>query len=159
MENFTITTQLTTKEFAKVMIIGLYKKPGLILATILGLYYIITFILDGFKIVNFYEEVPYFEIALGVFLLLSPIIITFIAVRQFNSNISFKNGIKYTFDNNGIIAEGSTFKGEFSWNHIVKIKEISDFLLLYHGKNTGNYIDKRKLTVDQIEFIKSKLKR
>lgn len=159
MENFTITTQLTTKEFAKVMIIGLYKKPGLILATLLGIYYIITFLLDGFKIVNFYQEVPYFEIAISLFLLLSPTIITLIAVRQFNSNISFKNGIKYTFDDNGFLVEGSTFKGEFSWNHIVKIKEIDNFLLLYHAKNTGNYIDKRKLTLHQIDFIKSKLKR
>jgi hypothetical protein len=157
MENFSITTQLTTKEFAKVMIIGLYKKPGMIFATILGSYYIITILLDSFKIVTLYEGIPYFETAIGFFLLFAPVIVTLIAVKQFNSNVSFKNGIKYTFNDEGIMVEASTFKSNLSWNHIVKTKEIRNFLLLYHSKNSGNYIDKTKLNQHQLEFIKSQV--
>jgi hypothetical protein len=88
--------------------------------------------------------------------LLGPILITFIAVRQFISNPSFRHKIKYTFSDNGITIEGSTFKGEFLWAHIIKLKEISNFLILYHSKKMGNFIDKTMLTNAQLQFIKTK---
>jgi hypothetical protein len=157
MENFTISSRITTKEYIKVMFVGLYKKPIFILATFIGLYYILTFVLDHFEFLNFYTGTPYFEIFFGLFLLLSPSLITGIAIRQFVSNPSFRNEIKYTFGENEYVVEGITFKAEFLWSHIIKQKEISKFLILYHNKKAGNFIDKTKLTLDQIQFIKSKI--
>jgi hypothetical protein len=43
---------LTTKEYAKVMFAGLYKKPAFILSTLLGLYYATTVILNYFKVID-----------------------------------------------------------------------------------------------------------
>lgn len=157
MENFSITSRLTTKEYVKIMFIGLYKKPGYILATIFGLYFIITVILDYFGIVNLYTETPYLEIFYGIFLLLSPTLIVLISVRQFLSNPSFANDITYSFSEDGMTVQGLTFKGEFVWSHIIKQKEISNFLILYHTKKAGNFIDKTKLTLDQLQFIKTKV--
>ena len=157
MEDFSITSRLTTKEYAKIMFVGLYKKPGFILATLLGLYFIVTVILDFTKIVSFYNAPPYFEIICGLFLFLSPTLIVIISVRQFKSNPSFQNDIKYTFNENGMTVQGLTFKGEFVWAHIIKQKEIGSFLILYHSKKAGNFIDKSKLTLDQLRFIKAKV--
>ncbi|HWK08372.1 MAG TPA: hypothetical protein VNS58_32320 [Puia sp.] len=157
MEDFTITSRLTTKQYAKVMFLGLYKKPAFILATLIGLYYIVTLILDYFKIINYYSDTPYFEIFCGLFLFLSPTLIVIISVRQFLSNASFKNDIKYTFGEKGMAVEGLTFKGEFLWTHIIKQKEVSNFLILYHSKKMGNFIDKTKLTLDQLQYIKTKV--
>ncbi len=157
MEEFSITTRTTTKEYAKVMIIGLYKKPVFIVTTIYGLYLLITVILDHFKVMNYYFERPYLEIFGGLFLLLAPILITLIAVKQFTSNPNFQNNIKYTFGDNGITVKGQTFKAEFLWAHIIKQKEISKFLILYHSKKMGNFIDKTKLSAEQLQFIKSKV--
>ena len=157
MEDFTITSQLTPKEYAKVMFIGLYKKPGFILATLLGLYFITTILLDHFNIISYYSDMPYFELCCGLFLLLGPTLITIIAVRQFISNPSFKSDVKYTFGEKGVAIEGLTFKGEFLWTHIIKQKEVSKFLILYHSKKMGNFIDKTKLTLEQLQFIKSKV--
>ncbi len=53
--------------------------------------------------------------------------------------------------------QGLTFKGEFVWAHIIKQKEIANFLILYHSKKAGNFIDKTKLTLDQLQFIKTKV--
>ena len=156
MEDFSITSRLTIKEYAKIMFVGLYKKPGFILAAILGLYFIVTVILDYYKIVILYTSAPYFEIICGLFLLLSPTLIVIISVRQFISNPSFQNDIKYTFSENGMTVQGLTFKGEFVWAHIIKQKEVGHFLILYHSKKTGNFIDKLKLTSDQLQFIKRK---
>jgi len=157
MEDFTITTRLTSKEYAKVMLIGLYKKPGIILATIFGLYCVVTVMLNNFNIIKFYTDVPYFEIFFGLFLLFAPTLIVIISVRQFLSNKSFQNDIRYTFGENGISVQGLTFKSEFLWVHIIKQKEINNFLILYHTKKLGNFIDKSKLTLDQLQFIKSKV--
>jgi hypothetical protein len=144
MQDFSITTLLTTKEYTRIMFVGLYKKPVFILATNLG-------------IIESYSETPFFEISCGAFLLLAPTIITFIAVQQFKSNPSFKNDITYTFTNNSVSCQGLTFKSEFLWTHIIKQKEIGKYLILYHTKKFGSFIDKTKLTTEQIEFIKSKV--
>ena len=157
MENFSITSHLTTKEYVKIMFLGLYKKPGFILATFLGLYFVVTVILDYSNIVNFYTDTPYFEILCGLFFLLSPTFIVIISVRQFLSNPSCVNEITYTFSENGMRVQGLTFKAEFVWAHIIKQKEIANFLILYHSKKTGNFIDKTKLTLEQLQFIKAKV--
>ena len=144
-------------EYAKITFLGIYKKPGFIIGTILGLYFIVTVILNYFRVINFYIDTPYFEIICGLFLLLSPTLIVIISVRQFISNPSFQHDIIYTFSENGMAVQGTTFKGEFVWAHIIKQKEIGNFLILYHSKKTGNFIDKSKLTLDQLQFIKTKV--
>ncbi len=158
MNDFTITTRLTTKEYAKIMFVGLYKKPGFILATLLGLYLATTIILDYFNVIDWYSDTPTFEIACGAFLLLAPALIVFIAVRQFTSNPSFQNDITYIFREDGISCQGLTFKSEFLWTHIIKEKEIGKFLILYQSKKFGNFIDKTNLTTEQLNFIKSKVR-
>ncbi len=157
MEDFSITTQLTARDYSKAMFVGFYKRPSILLMAVFGIYLVITVILNYFNIINFYSEIPYFEISGGLFLLLLPPVIVIIAVRQFLSNPSFQKEIKYTFTENGMLVQGLTFKGEFLWAHIIKQKEISNFLILYHSKKMGNFIDKRKLKSDQIKFIKSKV--
>jgi hypothetical protein len=159
MEDFTIKTRLTTKEYSRVMFVGLYKKPAFILATLLGLYLVTTAFLDYLKVIDYYSETPLYEIICGTFLLLAPSLIVLIAVRQFTSNPSFQNDMTYTFGDGGVVIQGLTFKSEFLWTHIIKQKELGKFLILYHNKKFGNFIDKTKLTADQLDFIKSKVSR
>ena len=157
MQDFTITTRMTTKEYASVMFFGLYKKPGFIIASIVGLFLFVTPILNYLKISDYYTYSTTIDFILGLLLLFSPALITLIAVRQFNSNPNLQHNIKYTFSENEMKVEGKTFKGEFLWTHIIKQKEIGKFLILYHTKRMGNFVDKTKLTPGQLQFIKSKV--
>jgi hypothetical protein len=157
LENFTITTRLTTKEYAKVMFIGLYKKPAFILSGLLGLYFTTTVVLHYLNVIQFYDDTPLFEVCCGLFLLLFPSLILIIAVRQFNSNPSFQNDIHYTFSDQGVAVNGLTYKSEFVWAHIIKQRELGKFLILYHNKKFGNFIDKTTLTSEQLQFVKSKV--
>lgn len=157
MQDFSIITRLTTKEYFKIFLIGTYKKPGVIISMILGLYCVITVALNYLNIINYYSSTPYFEIICGIFILLGPLIITLLAASQFNANSLLKQDITYTFTNEGMSIEGKTFKSQLLWAHIIKQKEIGNFLILYHTKRLGNFIDKRKLTTDQIDFLKSKV--
>src|SRR6202000_76498 len=106
MENFSITTRVTTKDYSKVMFLGLYRKPGIIIATIYGFFLIVTIILDHFKIIDFYSDRPYFEFFCGLLLLLGPALIVIIAVRQFLSNPVFQNEIQYIFSENSLKVQG-----------------------------------------------------
>ena len=157
MEDFTIKTRMTPKEYVKVMYVGLYKKPGFILATLVGVYLLIMVLLDYSNTVESYIDTPWFEIICGTFLLVAPTLIVFIAVRQFTSNPSFQNDMTFTFGDSGVSIQGVTFKSEFIWTHIIKQKEISKYLILYHNKKFGNFIDKTLLTSEQLKFIKSKV--
>jgi hypothetical protein len=95
--NFSITSKMTPREYAKVMFIGLYKRPVFIICAIVGLYLLTTVFLDYFGVVNYYDTQPRFELFGGVFLVLLPTLIVMISVRQFKSNPSFQNDITYTF--------------------------------------------------------------
>jgi len=155
--NFSITSKMTPREYAKVMFIGLYKKPAFILCAVVGLYLLTTVFLDYLGVINYYDTKPLFEISGGAFLVLAPTLIVIISVRQFKSNPSFQNDIAYTFNDDGMAVQGITFKSEVSWRHIIKQKEIAGFLILYHTKRFGNFIDKSKLSEDQLLFIKTKI--
>lgn len=147
---------MSTSTYGKIMLIGLYRKPVFILTTLFGIYYIIGLATGYFTPIGYDNEI-YFEFLMGLFILFAPLIITMISVKQFNSNPSFKNDMKYTFSEIGMSVEGITFKGEFTWKHIIKEKEISNFLILYHSAKMGNFIDKTKLNPEQLKFIKDKV--
>lgn len=154
--NFSIISNLNKQDYVKVMFIGLYKKPKFIICSIVGLYLLITVLLNYLNVINYYAGIPLFEIIGGLFLLLVPSLIVLMAVSQFKSNTNFQNDITYSFSEDGILIQGTTFKSEISWIHIIKQKEISKFLVLYHTKKFGNFIDKSKLTKEQLLFIKLK---
>ncbi len=154
--NFSITSKLNKQDYIKVMFIGLYKKPVFIICTVFGLYLLTTVFLDYFHIISYYPSTPFIEIFCGSFLLFAPTLIVTMAVYQFKSNPSFQNDIAYTFSEDGIVIQGITFKSEVSWAHITKQKEMGKFLILYHGKKFGNFIDKSKFSSEQLLFIKTK---
>lgn len=155
--NFSITSCLNKQEYIKVMFIGLYKKPGIIISTLIGLYLLITALFNYFSVVDFYVYSPFTDGILGLFLLLAPSLIVLLSVNQIKSNPNLLNNMTYTFTDTGIGVTGKTFKSEFSWEHIINQKEIRQFLILYHTKKFGSFIDKSKLTPEQLLFIKSKI--
>jgi hypothetical protein len=155
--DFSITSKLDKGDYIKVMFIGLYKKPYYIIATIFGLCLLIISILNYFNAISFEVYSPFTDSILALFLLLSPSIIVLLSISQIKSNPSLLNDMTYTFDEESMAVNGLTFKSEFLWEHIIKQKEIGKFLVLYHTKKFGNFIDKSKLTSEELLFIKSKI--
>jgi hypothetical protein len=159
MDEFTINSRITRSDYSKYMYTELYKKPQFILATLLGLYLIVTVILNYFGVINFYSETPYIETLAALFILFGPTIIVLITSKGYISNPSMRHDIIYTFKNDGVSLQGHTFNSEFTWAHIIKIKETKKFLLLYSSKKLANFIDKSKLNLEQLQFIKSRIGR
>ena len=159
MDDFTIKTRITKGDYSKFMYGELYKKPIYIFASLLAIYLVTTVILNYFKIINYYTETPYFETIAALLILFGPTIIVLITSKGYMSNPSMQHDVIYTFKNDGISLEGYTFKSELSWPHIIKMKETKKYLLLYSGERLANFIDKSELTLEQLQFIKSKIKR
>ncbi len=154
MEDFSITTRLTEKEYSKVLFTALYRKPGIVFTSILG----VIIILGGLKIIPFYSEASYLEIFIGLYFLLLPTIIVLRSLKQFRTTPSLQDEILYTFNESGFIVQGPAFRAELQWVFIRKLQDVNKFLILHHTEGAGNYIDKTKLTREQLQFIKSKVK-
>jgi hypothetical protein len=157
MENFSITTRLTEKEYAKATLLLLYRKPIVIVESLVGFYLIVAAGFHSLRLIDLYSDVPVVGILLGIFFLLLPAIAVFSLLRQFRSNVSLQQEITYSFNEAGMQVQGQTFKGEFQWIHIIKQKGAGKFLILYHSKKSGNFIDKTELTDEQLRWIKSKI--
>ena len=157
MDNFTISTRLTKSDYAKYLYSQIYKKPMFILASLVGLYLIVTAILNYFKISDYNSDASFYETLLGLFILSGPTLIVLIAEKNFQSNPSLQDDIKYTFGQEGIFVKGLTFESTLKWAHIIKIRETQKYLILYCSKKAGNFIDKSKLTEEQMLFVKSKI--
>lgn len=154
MEDFTVTTTLTKEEYRKVFFLGYYKKPFIIIINLLGIYFLIMAIKDYQNIID-----VSWEGFCGLYFLLLPLIIVFRHVNQFSLNEAKYANVTYTFGESGLKLQGFEFTSNFSWSHIIKYKELGNFLVLYHTKRLGNYVDKANLTSAQLSFIKSKVLR
>jgi YcxB-like protein len=157
MEKFSITMRLAEKDYAKATLLLLYRKPIVIVESFAGLYLIAAACFDNLRLIDLYSDLPGVGILLGIFFLLLPALAVFSLLRQFRSNVSLQHEITYTFNEEGIQIQGRTFKAEFEWINVIRKREVGKFLILYHSKKSGNFIDKTKLTDGQLQWIKSKI--
>lgn len=158
MDSFSITTRTTVRDYVRILYIAFYRKPTFLIVTIFGFFCICAGIFAGYDVVPFDTGLAGAGIYLGCLFVLFPTLMVLIGVRQFRSNPVFRHDITFSFGETGFKVQGITFTSEFQWAHIIKRREIGHYLVLYHTKRMGNFIDKRALTTEQLQFIKSKVK-
>jgi len=135
-----------------------YKRPVTIISTIIGVFAILFSILDLLHVVNCYDNPPYLQLFCGTFLILLPLFATYAVIKRFRSNPLFSGHLSYTFGESGYKLEGETFKSEFSWTNVIYLSETGKFLILHHSKISGHFVDKTKLTPEQMFFLRSKVR-
>ena len=157
MEDFTIKTKITKAKYRKYLYGEMYKKPQFLLITAFGFFLLIYALINYFQPINTNNDIPYFDISAGIFMLLAPTILVIIAIKSHYSNPSLQNDIYYTFGDAGVTIKGTTFETKYQWAHILKVKETKYYLLLFCSNKLGNFIDKSQLTTTQMHFIKSRV--
>jgi hypothetical protein len=153
MEDFSITTRLSQRAYSKAIFKGLYRRPATIIMGILG----VMILLLGLRIIPFFDDISYIEIIIVLYLLLLPAITVLRFLYLTRSNPRSLDERTYTFGESGFKVLAPTCTSEFQWVHIIKKREIDKFLILYQSKHSGYFIDKTKLTSEQLEFIRSKV--
>lgn len=92
-------------------------------------------------------------------LLLFLLIRSFFSLKStFNSNKNIQESIIYTFTEEKVHVQGETFKGDFTWNSVYKVKENKEWFLIYQNAQVMNMVSKKFFTRDQILELRKIIK-
>jgi len=143
--------KISRDEYLKLMFIQTYRRPLSILVLIFGIYsffQLTKFFLFG----NFTTR----DLILPIYGVLFCLIIfpAFIFIRSRNFYNSHKIlGLETltVIDKNGFSDSGEGFEAKILWENIYKIKELKDWILVYHNSTAYGFLPKRVLTKSQIQ--------
>jgi hypothetical protein len=105
-------------------------------------------------------KVPYYLIFIFLGILLTIPILTLLEIKKlYQTNKIFQGELNYYLNNESIHIKGETVDSIQKWSHFYKIKETSNFFMLYHGKTVATLLDKKMFSDSELEkfkrFIKS----
>jgi len=138
-----IETQLEFKAYLRLLYILTYRKPIMILVSIIGVIMLVLSCLyfAGFKSVV--DEPPYFQLFFGLFMVLGlPFSVYRSAKKGFSSNGRLQEPIVYEFTEDGIRISGTSFQSQLDWEKTYKVVELKDWILIYQNKLVANVIPK-----------------
>ncbi len=157
MQSFTTITLLTKKEYIQFFYRETYRKPAIIVFTLLALYIIVADILDFGNILESSDYFSWMGFVVAPMILVLPTIQAFVARKNMFARPCFQHPLCYTFSDDAVNIKGEGVETTFTWQHVFKIKESGGLLLLMVGKKIGHIVKKDGLTQEQIDFIKSKV--
>jgi hypothetical protein len=151
--------RITLKEYINLIYILSYRKGWMIFITIIGLLMLLVTIiyLIGTASMLFGKDFnPWSDIFLAfLFLVAIPISIYFSARSNYLSTKRLQEPIEYELSNESIRMTGESFNSELNWEQAYKIEELKNWFLIYQSKRTANFIDKKKLSAEQIQQLRS----
>jgi len=90
-------------------------------------------------------------------MLLSPLWIIRSADKNYNSNSKLKHERSITIDEQSVTIKGYDFEVIYSWDEIHKFEETREYILVYITYRVVQFIPKKLLTKEQIDFIRGKI--
>lgn len=158
----TIEAKIYFKQYLKLMFVITYKKPMMIILTILGLIMFFGAIVYLVFFPYLLNEPPIFPLVFGLITVIIPLSIYRYCKRSYSSNSRLQEKITYEFTEDKIFITGESFKTEMTWEKIFKVQELKDCILLYQSRATFNLIPKEPFGDRLNEFkdlvLKSNLK-
>ncbi|PCI92882.1 MAG: hypothetical protein COB15_17195 [Flavobacteriales bacterium] len=158
---FKINQKLESSEYVKCIMNMTYRKPMMIIILIIGFFNLIWSALYLFPSASIlFEGPPYMALAFGIgLIIISPASIYFGTKRNFNSNPRVSEPIEYKFTNDEIDMTGESFNSSMTWDKIFMLKETNSHVLIYHDQLIAQFINKKSLTPEQLNFFRSMVSR
>jgi hypothetical protein len=151
--------RITLKEYINLIYILTYKKGWMIFITIIGLLMLLITIiyLTGTAPILFDKDFnPRADIFMAfLFLVAIPVSIYFTAKSNYSSTKRLQEQIDYELSDQTIRISGESFNAVLNLNKAYKIEELKNWFLIYESKRTANFIDKRELSAEQIQDLRS----
>ncbi|AYD46339.1 YcxB family protein [Arachidicoccus soli] len=158
MNNFSITTQLSQKEYCRLFVRLSYKQRLYQIITIMGVLLLILSVFRFFTTSIVSERTQWFLFCFSVYcLVLFPLIVWLRAKRIYKSNKGLQSTIHYTFGETGLTLNASGIESKFEWKDFSKVQQTSEFILLFGYNRAAYFIKLKDLTQEQIDFIKTKI--
>lgn len=159
--NFKINQKLESPEYVRCILNMTFRKPKMIMIWIVGLINLIWSSLYLFPPTEFlHNEPPYITLALGIGLVFFlPLISYFGVKRNFASNPRVSEEMQYYFTNDTIEITGESFNSSMTWDKVFMLKETNSHVLIYHDQIIAQFINKKSLSPEQLDFFRSMVSR
>src|SRR5690242_8446866 len=126
MTEMTLKSELTRKDYSKLMTFDLLKKPTTIFIFVIGLG-LISFHFKDPESGNFY-------LILGLAFVGLPVLTYFTIGKAYDKNKNFNEKLEFTIDQNNLKLSGQTFHSTYNWTQVTKVKESADHFIIYQGQ-------------------------
>ena len=150
--------QISYKDYRNLTFGLSFKKPTFFVTFGILLLFSMTFFLNQNSVTT--SSFPYYLIFIFlVVFLLTPFLTLFQIKKLYQTNKIFQEQLDYYLNNESIHIKGETVDSIQKWSHFYKIKETTDFFMLYHGKMVATLLDKKMFSESDLSefkrFIKS----
>jgi hypothetical protein len=150
----TFKTQISFKEYLRLMYLLTYRKGWTIYISVIGIVMFISAIL-AFMHVYDYQRDPTFALIFGAFVIfVLPVSVYLSAKKNFASNKRLQEVIEYEFAGDKMIVRGNSFSSELGLNQTFKIEELKQWFLIYQSKQTANFISKSNLSEQELSELR-----
>jgi hypothetical protein len=154
MNTFSITSQLTQKEYLKLTYKLLFSKAWIVCLAGFAVLFVLASTIMYFSGNNafFNSDWYWYGLMFTIWGLLIPIMPLVTVLLSFRSNQLIQEKINFEFTETGVNVTGESFTSTYKWEKFYKVKGLSGWLLLYQSKRTANII---KLTTDDFENVRA----
>jgi hypothetical protein len=144
MEPFSVSFSISKNDYVKVILNKSYRKPFMIVFTVLGFYFFIRTIaiLLNLNRSTGSEQERVFQGIWGITTFVSPILTYRWAAKNYAAAKVLHVPNTFTFSDEGVSSDSSLTNGLIKWEGIVKRQEIGDYLLLYTDRVVAMFLKK-----------------
>ncbi len=145
-----IESKLSPDNYVGILYRIIYRKPGVILISLLGLVLIILPALYFCDLISEAGKSPAISLVTGIVSLgFFPFAIYFQGKRDFYSDPVFNETVIYTFTDDRINLKGISFETSLDWKKIFRIGKLHSWFIFYSGKNQINFIVRNTFSEEQ----------
>ena len=147
-----IKTTLTQKDYINATMVLLYKKPGTIVITVIGvLFFVLTIVLivmdsPGSSVKDFIAPI--------CIMAALPVVSAITARRNYATNPRVGEQVEYVFDQDYLKVNGQSYNSQLSWDKIYKVTQSKNWIFIWHNRQMANPISKRDIWEEQQEELK-----
>jgi hypothetical protein len=160
MHTFSITQQLTLKEYRRLVFTMLYSHVGFVCITVLAAISLVAF---PFLYQSERDEITgdsffYLGLTLIVVALYYPVASWIKAGRLFRGNYRTGENITYELSEHGVATTGESFNSQYTWDKVYQVKILKKWVLIYHSRRAATMIKISECDQDNINTLKIYLK-
>ena len=128
----------------------IYRQPMMIISFLIGLGYIISFILFSIDSSIIKLTNPIVNILTGIaFAFLLPLSVIFHTKKLYRTDKRYKESVDWTISENKLKRKSNSFETEFNWTSILNIKKFNNWIIITYKDNVApNAIPKKSFKTD-----------
>lgn len=150
MNEVKIESVITRKEYIRLLFLITYRKPPVIIISMLGLMMVLLPVLYFLNLYTAIDSPPYMPLISGLLITaVFPLSIYWMARRNFRTDELLGQRIRYTFMADKIILKGSTFEANIGWDKIHKVKKLKEWILLYRDKARVEFMIRNSFNAEE----------